>query len=267
MKGNPKLKEKFACWHQLFVDYLKRDWKLLLLWVLGMVAFCGGFVPAFKEIAKGSGLLGMFETMRNPAMIAIVGPTPIKHAQNYTIGAMYAQEMLLFCGLFAMIISILFVINHTRKEEDLGQQELIRSMRVGRQANSLAVTIEVILTNLVLGVLTTELMLSFQLDSIDVTGSVIFGSSLALAGILGAVLALIFAQIMPTAGGATGASFTVIGILYMLRAATDVSALKFSYFNPLGWTYLTAPFTKNRGDLLGWGLLFSLILLIIAFIL
>src|SRR5699024_8553826 len=119
------------------LQYLKRDWKKMIVWILGLGLFSAGFVPAFKEIAKGQGLEGMYETLKNPAMISMVGPTPVESV-DYTLGAMYAHEMLLFCGLFAMIIAVLHVVGHTRKEEDLGLTELLRSFQIGRQANSLA---------------------------------------------------------------------------------------------------------------------------------
>ena len=51
--------EKFTGWHILFLQYLKRDWKKLIIWVLSIVLFSASFVPAFKEIAQGKGLLGM----------------------------------------------------------------------------------------------------------------------------------------------------------------------------------------------------------------
>src|SRR5699024_9350900 len=120
------MKEKFARWYTLFQLYLKRDWKKIMIRVLGLGMFSSGFIPAFKEIAKGQGLLGMFETLQNTAMISMVGTTSVEVASDYTLGAMYAHEMLLFCGLFAMIISNLHVIGHTRKEEDLGLTELVR---------------------------------------------------------------------------------------------------------------------------------------------
>src|SRR5690625_5933994 len=72
------MKEKFARWDTLFLQYLKRDWKKIIIWILGLGMFSAGFVPAFKEIAKGQGLVGMFETLQNPAMISMVGPTPIE---------------------------------------------------------------------------------------------------------------------------------------------------------------------------------------------
>lgn len=261
------LKEKFALWQLLFLEYLKRDWQKILLWVIILGGFCGGFVPAFEEIAKGQGLIGMFETMQNPAMVAMVGPTSITTSAHYTVGAMYANEMLLFCGLFAMIITVLHVVGHTRKEEDLGLQELIRSFRVGRQANSLAVMVEMTLINLLVGLVTAGLMASFGAESIDPAGSLLFGASVALAGLIGGVLGLLLAQIMATSAGATGASLAVVGLLYLVRAATDVSSPKLSMLNPMGWTYLTYPFTENHWYPLAIGLLFALVLTWVSFVL
>ncbi|MGM0124587.1 ABC-2 type transport system permease [Enterococcus sp. AZ194] len=261
------MNEKFARWNLLFIQYLKRDWKKLIAWIVGLGLFAGAFVPAFEEIGKGQGLLGMFETMKNPAMISMVGPTPIKNGADYTLGAMYAQEMLLFCGLFAMIIAALHVISHTRKEEELGLTELVRSFRVGRQANSLAVITEVVLINLLLGLFIGGVMVSFSVKTIDAQGAFLFGLSIASAGIMGGVLALVMSQIMPTSTGASGATLGVIGLLYILRAGTDASNSDLSLFNPMGWTYLTYPFTKNHWLWLVMSVLFSLVLLVISFVL
>jgi len=46
------MKEKFARWDTLFVEYLKRDWKKIIIWILGLGLFSGGFVPAFEEIGN-----------------------------------------------------------------------------------------------------------------------------------------------------------------------------------------------------------------------
>ncbi|MDU2241490.1 MAG: tetronasin resistance protein [Paenibacillus sp.] len=261
------MQEKFARWGALFVQYLKRDWKKIIFWVLGIGLFSGGFVSAFEEIGKGQGLQGMYETLQNPAMISMVGPTPVKSAADYTLGAMYAHEMLLFCGLFAMIIAALHVVSHTRKEEDLGLTELVRSFQVGRQANSLAVIAEVVVINIVLALVIGGIMTSFGVDAISAEGSFLFGASIGMAGILGAVIALVMAQIMPTSSGATGSSLGIVGLLYIFRAGTDVSNVDFSMFNPMGWTYLTYPFTENNWVPLIWAAAFSMIVVIIAFVL
>ena len=213
------MKEKFARWNILFVQYLKRDWKKVIIWILGLGLFASAFIPAFEEIAKGEGLIGMYETLQNPAMISIVGPTPIETASDYTLGAMYAHEMLLFCSLFAMTISMLHVIGHTRKEEDLGLTELVRSFQIGRQANSLAVIAETIFINILLVLFISGVMMSFGADTISGKGSFLFGASIGVAGIIGAVIALVMAQIMPVSSAATGSSLGIMGLLYIIRAA------------------------------------------------
>ena len=263
--GKIIMKEKFARWNILFLQYLKRDWKKIIIWVLGLGMFSAGFVPAFKEIAKGQGLVGMFETLQNPAMISMVGPTPVETGADYTLGAMYAHEMLLFCGLFAMIMSILHVIGHTRKEEDLGLTELLRSFQIGRQANSLAAIAEIVFINGILALFIAVVMISFGADTISIFGSVLYGASIGMAGIIGAGIALIMAQIMPTSSAATGSSLGIVGLLYIVRAGTDVSNVDLSMMNPLGWTYLTFPFTDNNWFPLIFALIFSIIVVFIAF--
>ncbi|HIV81164.1 MAG TPA: tetronasin resistance protein [Candidatus Salinicoccus merdavium] len=259
------MKEKFARWHILFLQYLKRDWKKIIIWVLGIGLFSAGFIPAFKELAKGDGLAGMYETMQNPAMISMVGPSPADSAADYTLGAMYAHEMLLFCGLFTMIVSLLHVVGHTRKEEDLGLTELVRSFQIGRQANSLATMAETVLINVLLAAVISVVMISFNADTITVEGSFLFGASVGAAGVLGAVLGLLFAQLMPNSSGATGITLAVVGVLYMARAGTDVSNPDWSMINPMGWTYLTYPFTDNDWMPLIFALIFSVAVVIIAF--
>ncbi|MCU6708117.1 tetronasin resistance protein [Paenibacillus sp. J5C_2022] len=259
------MQEKFARWGVLFVLYLKRDWKKIIIWIFGLGLFSAGFIPAFEEIEKGQGLQGMYETMQNPAMISMVGPTPVDAAADYTLGAMYAHEMLLFCGLFAMIIAALHVVSHTRKEEDQGLTELVRSFQVGRQANSLAVLTEVVIINILLALVIGGIMTSSGADTISTEGCFLFGASIGMAGVLGAVIALVMAQIMPTSSGATGSSLGIIGLLYIFRAGTDVSNVDFSMINPMGWTYLTYPFTENNWFPLVLAVIFSIVVLIFAF--
>lgn len=261
------MNEKFARWGVLFIQYMKRDWKKIIVWILGLGLFSGAFVPAFEEIGKGQGLLGMFETMQNPAMISMVGPTPITSGADYTLGAMYAQEMLLFCGLFAMIVSALHVVSHTRKEEELGLIELVRSFRVGRQANSLAVITEIAVINVLLRLFIGGVMTSFGVETIDAQGAFLFGASIAMAGIIGGVLALVMAQLMATSTGATGAALGLVGLLYIARAGTDVSNVELSILNPMGWVYLTYPFTKNNWMPLLLAVVFSVVLLVVSFVL
>lgn len=261
------MNEKFARWWTLFLLYLKRDWKKMIIWILAIGLFSAIFLPAMHEITKGDGILALYETLQNPAMISMVGPTPVESASEYTVGAMYAHMMLLFSGLIAMIVSILHVVGHTRKEEELGLSELVRSFQVGRQASSLAVLKQTVSINIILAVFIALFMLVFNVDSITVEGAFLFGASIGMAGIIGAVIALLIVQIMPTSSGATGTSLGIVGLLYILRAGTDPARISLSKLNPMGWTYLTFPFTKNNWFLLLFALIFSIIVTVIAFLL
>ena len=223
------------------------------------------FIPPFEEIAKGDGLLGMYETLKNPAMISMIGPTPVETANEYTLGAMYSHMMLVYSGLFAMIISILHVVGHTWKEEDHGLTELVRSFQIGRQANSLAVIAETVFINILLSILIGLVMISFGADTISAKGSFIYGASVGVAGIIGAVIALVMAQIMPVSSAATGSSLGIMGLLYIIRGGTDIYNIKLSMINPLAWTYLTYPFTENNLGPIILALIFSGIMIILAF--
>ncbi|MDN6128151.1 MAG: tetronasin resistance protein, partial [Tetragenococcus halophilus] len=133
------------------------------------------------------------------------------------------------------------------------------------QANSLATMIETIIINVLLAIFISGIMISFNINTISAEGSLLFGATIAMAGITGATIALILAQIMPNSSGATGASLGIIGFLYIIRAGTDVSNVDISLFNPLGWTYLTYPFTENNWILLIFAVIFSVVAAIIAF--
>src|SRR5699024_7224388 len=145
-----------------------------------------------------------------------------------------------------MIITVLDVVGHTSKEEAFGLTELVRSFQIGRQAISLTTSIESIFINLILAIIISGVILRFNYDSISAEGSFLFGASVGIAGIIAAGIALVMAQIMPSASSATGSALGIIGLLYIVRAGTDVSNVDLSMFNPLGWTYLTYPFTENN---------------------
>ena len=86
--------DKFSRWSTLFLKTLAVTGKDPDM-ASRCHCFSGGFVPAFEELTSGQGLAGLYETLQNPAMIAMVGPTPASNAAEYTLGAMYANEMLL----------------------------------------------------------------------------------------------------------------------------------------------------------------------------
>ena len=87
------MREKFGRWNILLGIYFRRDWKRMLIWILGLGLFASGFVSTFKEIASDDGIIAMYETLQNPAMIFLIGTTPILKVSEYSLGAMYAHEL------------------------------------------------------------------------------------------------------------------------------------------------------------------------------
>ncbi|WP_439818636.1 ABC transporter permease [Weissella paramesenteroides] len=261
------MSEKFVNTVVLLRHYLRRDWLKIILWTIGLSVFCSSYITAITDVSKGSALIGLYETMKNPAMIALVGPLPVQHAVDYTVGGMYVSKMLMFCVIISMVISAIHVNSRTRKEEESGLAELIRSYRVGRYASTLAVIYETLLINLCLVGLMALFMMSFHNSHFSIEGVWLFAASIGFAGMLGAALTLFFAQFFQSASSSSASTMGFIGLLYALRAYSDSSNIHLSYIKPFGWTYLTFPFTKNNWSLLIYGAIFIIVLFIVTLIL
>lgn len=143
--------------------------------------------------------------------------------------------------------------------EENGQLEILNSLHIGLQASSMATNLLVLLHTVLTIILVSGILVSYNVSSIDFKGSLYFACSLGLASLLGASIAYLCAQIFATSSQARGIFFSIVGILYVLRAGTDVSNLTLSKFNPLAWTYLGHPFYQND-----WYYLIGLFLLILV---
>lgn len=239
------MKRRFTYTFMLLIFQLRQKWLWLCLWLIGITTFASGYVSAFEKIAEDQGKVGLFITMKNPAMAAIVGPLPVKSASQYSVGVMYGHEMTLFIAVITMIIAGSFMIDQTRKMEENGQLEILKSLHIGSQASSMATNLLVLLHTVLTIILVSGILVSYNVSSIDLKGSLYFACSLGLASLLGASIAYLCAQIFATSSQARGIFFSIVGILYVLRAGTDVSNLTLSKFNPLAWTYLGHPFYQN----------------------
>src|SRR5699024_10649266 len=93
-----------------------------------------------------------------------------------------------------------------------------------------------------IAVLIFVMMISFNVETISIQGSLLFGITIGMAGIMGASIALVMSQIMPTSSSAIGASLSVVGLLYIIRAGPDVSNIGLSSINRYGVRLLTHPF-------------------------
>ncbi|MCW3490667.1 ABC transporter permease [Dethiobacter alkaliphilus] len=213
---------------------LRRDRIRIPVWIICLIVITIVVVPAFQEM-YGTQLerQAIAETMRNPAMIAMVGPS--FGLDNYTIGAMMGHQMLLFTAIAVAIMAILLVARHTRADEEAGRIELLRSLPVGRLSNLAAVLLVLFLTYVLLAALTGFSMYSLGEESMDLAGSLLYGALLGSVGIFFAAVTAFFAQLSESSRGTIGLSFTFLGVAYLVRAIGDVSNETLSMLSPLGW--------------------------------
>ncbi|WDF82624.1 ABC transporter permease [Lacticaseibacillus pabuli] len=228
------LKNNFARTGLLLRTYLRRDWLRILLWFLGlagiMVAAAGKFDSLYGD---PKALASISSTLKLPAMVSMFGP--FTAAKPYNPAIIYAAEMMVFMGLFTAMMNIYFAVKNSRAEEDTGVSELISAHAVGRSAQLLAVTIEILLINLVIGVVEALGLQSAGMTGADANGSWLFGMGLAFFGIMFAAISLLCAQVVSSGRSATMLSYGVMGILYVARMATDVQNPDLTWFTVFGW--------------------------------
>ena len=255
----------------LFKALIKRDWLKLIFWILGMLAFAAsgaGKMEVASNPATASTLYTMF--VKNPAMVGLFGPTPITNPIDYSLGPIFGQTMTLITGLTFSIISIIYVVNRSRKEEDDGIAELFRSYSIGKIANTTALVIELLFLHLIMAVL-----LALSIQAQNVTGlnhlesNFLFAFTTSAQGFFWGMFALLFGQVFSDASTTKGVTFSLLGVLYIVRMGTDVTNLSAGWFNPLSWVYLSFPYVKGHENWLGVFLtfVFAFILLGISYFL
>lgn len=224
---------------------LRRDMIRLPIWIIVTALFMILLVPVFDNmfITTGTDRTVMVELMKNPAMIAIVGP--VYGEADYTLGAAYANYMLVFSVMIAGIMNIFLVNRHTRQDEELGRLEVVRSLPVGRLASPLAVIAVAILANMVLTILTFIGLVAIRGEGMSTVGCLVFASSLGVIGMFFAASTLLFCQLTGNNRTAMGMSFFFMLFLYVLRALGDVGNEVLSLISPLGLILRTENFVYD----------------------
>ena len=223
---------------------LRRDRLRLSLWLVGLVAFSVIFVPVFENmLSDAQGGAMMAEMMKNPAMVAIVGP--VYGADNYNTGAAYANMMFLFAVMLAGVMNIFLITRCTRQDEEQGRMEVIRSLPVGR-LSSLASALSVAAgINLLLSAITGLGLWALRQDGMTLSGCALFGAGIGAMGLFFAAAAAVFCQLTANNRTATALSFLLMFVLYLMRAAGDTGAEVLSVISPLGLVLRVQVFVKN----------------------
>lgn len=222
---------------------LRRDRIRIPLWLIGIITLTWIVPIAFDDMyTSQEERNAMAETMNNPAMVAMVGPSDF---DNYTTGVMTAHNMLLFTAIVVGLMNILLVTRHTRADEEEGRIEMIRALPVGRLANLNATFFVMITTNIILALLTGFGLYALNIDSMGLEGSILYGAVLGGTGVLFTGITATFAQISESSRGTIGYSLAVLLISYLLRAIGDVSHEFLSLLSPLGWVTQTDVYARN----------------------
>jgi len=211
---------------------LRRERVISAIWIVLLVAVIAGLAGPMGDIIEPQARMALGITMENPAMIAMMGP--VYGLENYTLGAMYSNMMLIFSAIAVAVMNIFLVVRHTRADEELGRYEVLRSLPVGRMANLNATMIFALDVNITISLLTGLGLYIFGDYSMTLGGSMLYGAAMGVTGIVFASITALFAQLFPTSRATTSYVFLTMGIFYMMRAAGDIGNEWLSLISPLG---------------------------------
>ena len=185
------------------------------------------------------------ELMRSPAATALGGPG--YGLDDYTIGAMVANELGAWVALALAIMSVLLVVRHLRGAEESGLLEVVRSTPVGRDAPVLAAVVVVTLADLAIGLALAAALVGAGLPA---AGALAFGLGCGLVGLTFGATAAVAAQLVAHARTASMLGTAAIGAGFVLRAVGDVRAPEsgsvLSWLSPFGWSQATRAWVDER---------------------
>ncbi|MTI95789.1 MAG: hypothetical protein FH749_09960 [Firmicutes bacterium] len=230
---------------------LRRDRIRLCIWLVSITFCVVLFAISFVEtLPTEADRMARAEFIQVPANVALTRPG--HGIDNYTYGAMIANELGFLTAVAIALMNIFLIARHTRAEEESGRSELIRAAVVGRYAPLTAALLVSLGANLVLGLaIATGLLASMELSA---TGCIAFGGWLAALGIVFATITAAIVQLTQHTRAAKGFSGLVLGVAFALRAWGDIGDGTASWFSPFGWGQATKPFVDERW----WPLLISL---------
>jgi ABC-2 type transport system permease protein len=126
----------------------------------------------------------------------------------------------------------------------------------GYGLDNLSSTLSVLLgMNIVLALVVGFGLYALQIESMDLQGSIIYGTALGVTGIFFGSLTALFAQLSENSRGTIGLSFAALIISYIIRAIGDAGMETLSWFSPLGWVLGAEVYVNNYG----WPILFTIV--------
>lgn len=242
---------------------LRRDRVRILVWLaalgLGTVAIALTFAQIYATDADKQAVL---VTMDSPAGLAFTGPA--HYLTDYSDGSILSHQMLGFTAILVGIMSVLFVVRHTRTEEEAGRAELVRANPVGRYAHLASALLLTTVVNLALALILAVLLPLTGVATLTWSGSALFGVAHAAVGLTFAGVAGVTAQLTQSSRGASGLGIAAVGAAYLIRASGDAAKSDLSWASPIGWAQQAFPYLDNRWWPLGLNLVAFVVLSVLG---
>lgn len=253
----------FAGARTLAILALRRDRIVMSLAIAAFVLTAGvssgATVGLYPSVA--SRVAAADSVNRSQALVALYG----RVYDPTSTGAIAMFKLAGLGAVFVAMMAVVFVVRHTRADEETGRLELVASAPVGRcapLASALAVTAA---ANLVLAIGTALALVATRLP---LEGSFAFGFAWAGVGFAFAAIAGVVAQLTTSARAATAVSAAILGVVYVVRAVGDVAGeggLRWlSWLSPIGWSQQFRPFAGNRWWVLLITVAFSIVIASVA---
>ncbi|UAL31469.1 hypothetical protein K8W59_08530 [Nocardioides rotundus] len=210
---------------------------LAVLVIVGLVAAVMGSVLDLygtrQERAQYAATLG-----RSPATAAFNGrPYDLDR-----IGGIATYEVGFFGLLILPAIVVMLAIRTTRTQEDLGREDLISAMQVGRLGPLLSAVVVVTSTIAASAALIWAAVTAAGHDS---SGTARYALALGAFLLTMAGLGFICAEVSQSARSATGLAFGGVGVLYLVRAVFDGKSWDLGWTTPMGWLALARPYAGD----------------------
>ncbi|MFT4147680.1 MAG: hypothetical protein QM632_02660 [Micrococcaceae bacterium] len=232
---------------ELLILILKRERVKLPLWILGITLSLIAMVPTLKGLyGSQESLTSLYNLIgTNPSFLFLTGPM-----DKPTFGALFTIETLLWWGLAIAFMNTLFIISHTRQDEEIGALELILSARVHRFAGLISALIVAFFANLLITLLIGGGLSMMNVDWQD--GNIwLYATSLGLFGFTWAAIAAVIAQLFASSHTANSVLASLIALTFVVRGFGDFLGTKNSnglleaawpsYLSPFGWLEMAKP--------------------------
>ncbi len=224
---------------------VRRNRVRLAVWVVVLVGMFSYIASYYQTLFPTQQSLDDFAAVSNtPGIKALTG---LSAAADTLGGAVWTKGWMTIA--VSLAIGAAFLVTRAgRADEEAGRTELLRSRMLGLHSYATASWIVNGLLCLVVGAGIALASLASGLDprGTGITGSLIFGASVAGVGLVGLGVGAVAGQVASTSRGANALASAVIVGFYVLRMVADLGNGALSWVSPIGWGQQMEPYAGNR---------------------